>query len=243
MCGHKIALEVGSRHARCLVSQYGVCVFHDHVGCALRKPRQLPSQAPENGKPAALVRQNTMVNESFQKPRKMSGRPCPRRRVYALRGQRRRRGDPSLSHSYNPDTQTMGKRAGMLRLARGQHEPKKAKSSAVKKHKLQLKLKKPKQLVPAVAVASAASAANNLFAMAPPTTSDAAAGSSTSEPEPQPPAFEDDSKEALMRQVLAGCTSSSGTGMIGADEHRSHYYALKQKKAAKIKGTPRYLRR
>jgi hypothetical protein len=124
----------------------------------------------------------------------------------------------------------------MLRLARGAHEGdkvKKSKSSAVKKHKLKLKMKKPQHLVPAVAAAGAAAAAAKVF------------GASSSAPAPtlaiSKPAFEDESKEALLRKILSGAVSGGSSGMIAADTHRLNMNQLREKNS-KRKSLPRYLR-
>ena len=131
----------------------------------------------------------------------------------------------------------MGKRSGMLRQGRRSHEgdkAKKPKSGAVKKHKLKLKLKKPQHLVPAVAAAGAAAAAAGVF------------GTSSNAPAPtlarSLPAFEDESKEALLRKILSGAASGGTSGMIAADAHRLNMNSLQEKNATR-KSLPRYLRR
>ena len=137
----------------------------------------------------------------------------------------------------------MGKRAGMLRVARQRDKPAaKPSTSAVKKHKLKRKLKQPAHLVPAVAAASAAAAADGLFGMALPFKS-VATGAATSASVAQATAFEDDDKNALLQKLLTGGSSSGvGDGLIAADAHRAHMQNLKKKSTQK-KGLPRYLRR
>ena len=133
----------------------------------------------------------------------------------------------------------MGKRSGLLRIARGAHEgdrpAKKVKSGAVKKHKLKLKLKKPQHLVPAVAAAGATAAAAKIFGTR--------GGDSAPTLAQSLPAFEDESKEALLRQILNGAASNGGSsGLIGADAHRRNMQQL-QEANSKKKNLPRYLRR
>ena len=137
----------------------------------------------------------------------------------------------------------MGKRAGLLRIARKSHEEKsKPKSSAVKKHKLKLKLKKASHTVPAVAAAGTAAAASDIFGMALPAPMSDASAASRTDAVAATPAFIDDSKEALLRQILGASKSAATESMIPADAHRARMAELKRKKLQKKSG-PRYLRR
>ena len=148
----------------------------------------------------------------------------------------------------------MAKRSGLLRIGSRSHLPgdaggeARAKKIKKKKKTTKIKVRAVSAVKPTTSVFAAASGpADDLFALGLPATSASmddrfmapASGKKKRERDAsQPPAdverpaaFEDESKQDLMRKILSAASTAAPVELIGPDRHRAHVDDLKRRKA------------
>ena len=140
----------------------------------------------------------------------------------------------------------MGKRAGLLRVGARPHGPGNAggsnKRTAIQKKKKHKKLKiKPPAAKPTTAAAAVNGTADHadMFALALPAVASSCQAKKKrrvdrdgeAEMVEQPAAFEDDSKEDMLRKILRASANAAPRALIPADEHRARMEELRRAKA------------